>query len=276
MAVGHDNGGGFGKFTELAERWNGSTWTIVPTPNPPCTSVTCKSQGGDILYGVSCPSPTNCVGVGTMGIERWDGTRWTVQPSPNPNEPNSQDTLYGVSCSSSTACTAVGSFDQSGAGAAFTLAERWNGVKWTIQPTPNTSNSLGPPILFFSVSCPTATDCMAVGYEINEGTLNSENLTERWDGSKWSVVPDSSNANQGLAEVSCASPTDCISTGGTAVVEHWDGNKLTDQATPAPTGASQHEFGGANCGTGGCTIVGSSTISTPTKYAQYTLVEHHS
>lgn len=56
----------------LAERWNGTTWSIQHTPNPP--------QGG-ILNGVSCPSASACTAVGgssnsTTGVtlaEGWSG-----------------------------------------------------------------------------------------------------------------------------------------------------------------------------------------------------------
>jgi hypothetical protein len=39
--------------------------------------------------------------------------------------------LASVSCASATACVTVGSNQ------AATMAERWNGATWTIQPTPN-------------------------------------------------------------------------------------------------------------------------------------------
>ena len=39
------------------ERWNGTTWTIQPTPNP-------KGAHFSELKSVSCDSPTVCTAVG--------------------------------------------------------------------------------------------------------------------------------------------------------------------------------------------------------------------
>ena len=58
-----------------------------------------------------------------------------------------------------------------------TLAERWNGVHWRIQPTPllpgvgDLSN--------FSVACPAQAACIAAGGFENDGP-DAKTLTERW------------------------------------------------------------------------------------------------
>src|SRR5262249_58144572 len=41
----------------LAERWNGHTWSIQPTPNPP-------GHGFKLLNGVACTSRSSCMAVG--------------------------------------------------------------------------------------------------------------------------------------------------------------------------------------------------------------------
>jgi hypothetical protein len=66
--------------------------------------------------------------------EHWDGSRWTIRRLPVPPVPPGEEPVVlpaSVSCMSVTACVAVGS--SHGA----TLAERWNGATWTIQPAPN-------------------------------------------------------------------------------------------------------------------------------------------
>jgi hypothetical protein len=52
--------------------------------------------------------------------------------------------LIGVACTSATGCTAVGYSSPNGANlvnhpSPATLAERWNGSTWSIQPTPQPS-----------------------------------------------------------------------------------------------------------------------------------------
>ena len=55
-AVG-DYGNSSGNDVTLAERWNGSSWKIQPTPNP-------TGQAASVLSGVSCTAATACTAVG--------------------------------------------------------------------------------------------------------------------------------------------------------------------------------------------------------------------
>ena len=75
-----------GEGVNLAERWNGTSWRILRTPNPSGIA----SSG---LLGVACTSPSACVAVGasmtTAGMprpvtERWNGARWSIQATPSP------------------------------------------------------------------------------------------------------------------------------------------------------------------------------------------------
>ena len=68
-----------GAESTVAELWNGTSWAIEATPNPPGTVYA-------MLNGVSCASPTGCTAVGSFKIigtkatlaEGWDGTSWLV------------------------------------------------------------------------------------------------------------------------------------------------------------------------------------------------------
>ena len=163
----------------LAERWDGTSWSIQASANP-AGALTA------VLFGVSCPAATFCVAVGnyqnrtgrhTMFAEAWNGSSWSVLPAPPPAGAR-RSFLNGVSCTSATACTAVGSY-QTGAGQHVTLAERWNGTTWSIQPTPN-----GPAGNFLTgVSCPAPAACIAVGGS------NGAPLAEAWNGISWSIQP---------------------------------------------------------------------------------------
>jgi hypothetical protein len=89
----------------LAESWNGSRWTIVPSP--------AGSGGYNALYGLSCVNGSSCTAVGVSDagvdqtlIEAFDGSEWSTVSSPN--EGTLGDSLSGVSCSSASSCTAVG------------------------------------------------------------------------------------------------------------------------------------------------------------------------
>src|SRR5947209_6959085 len=74
-----------GNTQTLIEYWDGSTWSIIPNPNPGPVS--------DILNAVTAVSAHNVWAVGQYEvntsfntlIEHWDGTRWSVVPSPSPS-----------------------------------------------------------------------------------------------------------------------------------------------------------------------------------------------
>src|SRR5258708_15874476 len=94
----------------LIERWDGTLWTIVSSPN---TSTTDYNS----LSGVTCVSASECWAVGyyftgdnfidqTL-IERWDGTSWSIVSSPNTSTTEA-NVLLGVTCVSASECWAVG------------------------------------------------------------------------------------------------------------------------------------------------------------------------
>ena len=116
-----------------------------------------------------------------------------------------------MSCRSATTCIATGS--SGNADTEGTLAERWNGRKWAVQPTPNPAGSEGSELA--AVYCPSATACTAAGdYDNRSGT--DVTLGERWNGTKWALqsTPNPSDAEASLLTgVSCSSATACTAAG---------------------------------------------------------------
>ena len=223
----------------LAERWDGSQWSRLSIGLP-------GGATAAALQGVSCSSATACTAVGYSEdaseaveslAESWDGSSWTVEPTPSPSGSPPASWLEGVSCSSAAACTAVGTYETS-FGTERTLAERWEGGEWAIQTTQNPPGSEAWNELR-SVSCPSATACVAVGRHVQKsGTdFTPTALVERWDGTEWttqSVPQPPQNEGNGLFGVSCASPTACTAVGSNTVIgaassyaevfgERWDG-----------------------------------------------------
>jgi len=210
-AVG-ESGNPMGTTQTLTELWNGTAWSITPSPNP----------GGVVnsLTGVSCANSTACMAVGFDGTDRaadhtlaesWNGTAWSVDPSPSPT---SDSQFSGVSCPSATSCVAVGSQGDSQGMLFQTLAESWNGAAWSVVPSP----SYGPYLNFLAgVSCTGPNNCVAVGHWVTGGTPGEfRTLVETWNGVSWAFVPSPSPATFGgvwLSGVSCPGPTSCIGVG---------------------------------------------------------------
>jgi hypothetical protein len=109
----------------LAERWNGTSWTVQSAVTPEGT------EGfGDFFSSVSCSSPSACTAVGLIFTpfppftvaERWDGSTWSVQDTPV--LPGAYDIdPPAASCPTISICKLVGSYTNDGP--KVTLAEEW-------------------------------------------------------------------------------------------------------------------------------------------------------
>ncbi len=173
---GYDRGG-LGRKLPLSLHWDGTAWTIVPTPG----------TAGGLLMAVKAFASNDVWAVGDVQAPghvletvtytlHWDGTAWSVVRSPNTAA--MVNSLTGVSGLASNDLWAVGytgaSFPDSGA-----LALHWDGAAWTIVPTAVTSG--GDPL--FAVIAVTSHNVWAVG------SIAGAPLTERWNGTAWSVIP---------------------------------------------------------------------------------------
>ena len=208
--------GWFVNGVTLAEQWNGISWTIEPSPTPPGA----KLSPTDALSDVSCTSASDCTAVGQYThlahgsvplAEHWNGVNWSIEQIPLPSGAKDGEFL-GISCASMTVCIAVGDATFR-AHRSQALAERWNGVRWVIQPT--RSAGRGTHSHLFGVSCPTATVCAAVGYYTRrDGTIMP--LAERWNGTSWTIQRTARAAGgkySQLSRVSCATARVCTAVG---------------------------------------------------------------
>jgi hypothetical protein len=132
-----------------------------------------------------------------------------------------------VSCASAAACTATGYYTTGGPdGPEKTLAESWNGVRWSVVPSP--SPHRGSDSDLASVSCISAAWCTATGSSVGDQALT---LIESWNGTRWSVVPSPNRGNASyLNGVSCTSASACTATGYTNN-SHQGGRTLVESGT---------------------------------------------
>jgi RHS repeat-associated protein len=259
------------RIVTLAERWNGSAWSIQTTANP--------ASGAVELLGVSCTSSTSCTAVGKQAsgtfAERWNGTSWSISSTPNPEGTASTISLNDVSCPTSSFCLAVGSYSKS---PKKTLAERWNGSTWSVISSPNPSG--GGSAFLTDVSCPTAESCAAVGYNYLSSTgTETRTLAERWNGSEMSLQTSPNPTGKAIVQlndVSCTTSSACETVGfsQTAVVdpatgtlgEGWNGSTWAIQTTPDPEALPpESRLIGVSCPTASvCPAVGYDTTRAKT------------
>jgi len=236
-----------GAFQALAERWNGTSWAIQPTPHlaggamSALIGVACTSATGCLAVGYSSPNVFNNQSPATLA-ERWNGSTWSIQPTPSPRGAAASN-LNAASCVSRSACIAVGITSNS-RGTPLALAQRWNGHTWSIQRTPSPADGGN----LIGVSCPSRLFCLAVGGHGNPFiSVPPGTLAERWNGTRWRIQPTPNPPGGGwfLTSVSCTSPSACTAVGGrlalpgkpsATLAERWNGHTWSIQPTPNPRG----------------------------------------
>jgi hypothetical protein len=319
-AVGSFNSGG--SFKTLIEHWNGSRWSITPSPNPAGGFHTTNALGGVVAI-----TPTNAWAFGFYEkattsfrtlIEHWNGTKWSVVPSPNSG--SGENTLAAAVARSATDIWAVGYHNDPGT--RRTLTERWNGSKWAVVASPSvgtgdnflfgaaaapggpvwavgsdsvsfgqtlalrwnghawtagtTASPGGGDRFLQSVTMPAARYALAVGSDLAGSQTRA--LAERWTGSGWSVVPAASPAADynGLQSVAATSTSSAWAVGtrraspGSAfrtLSEHWNGTSWTTVASPSPGSGDDWLFGvTAVPAGGGLWAVGTTGAGTLTEF----------
>jgi hypothetical protein len=93
--------GGFSAHpTAVVEHWDGTSWTVVPSPNP-------NPQGNSLLTAVAAVSGNDVWAVGRQLLgpftEHWDGTSWSIVATPS-----GVSFLAGMAASSAGTVLAVG------------------------------------------------------------------------------------------------------------------------------------------------------------------------
>jgi hypothetical protein len=243
-AVGHYSDGS-GTST-LAERWNGTGWAELPSPNPSATY--------NWLYGVAELSSTHAWAVGAYSngaadqtlIEHWNGTSWKVVPSPDPGGATISNDLYSVAAASANNVWAVGAYSESRS-VVQTLIEHWNGSVWSHVASPDPAGS-GSENELEAVAATSASNAWAVGDYYKAAA--HEALIVHWNGSVWAAVKSKSpSPSQNLLDgVSATSSSNAwavgaYSSGGVnkTLIEHWNGVAWSAVASPN-RGASDNDL----------------------------------
>ena len=183
----------------LVEHWNGTAWSIVPSPNP-------AGSSASYLLSVSATGPNDVWAVGSTSsvsgvnalsatlVEHWNGTAWSIVPSPNVAPQRSglyvQDQLDAVVAISPTNAWASG-FSNDVASGSFlpfhTVIEHWNGASWSIVASPNLfqHNTLS------AIAANGANDVWTVGNGWTDQATGVPVATPEllhWTGSAWASV----------------------------------------------------------------------------------------
>jgi len=293
-AVGWITPAGSSTLQPLAEHFNGTSWSVVPTPKSPGSYFTRLSalSSNDVWAVGNDPSTNSGL------IEHWDGTKWSIVTNP---VSGTGGWLTSVDAIAAKNVWAVGFT------AGHSLIEHFDGSSWSVVPIslPNNSELSGvsgssandiwavghvgsvaaPEILHFngtswstvasapvpsdsslmSVSALAPNDAWAVGVSDHGNTL-----IEHFDGTSWSVVP-SPNSTAQLLSVSAVSANNVWAVGYTVdpttgleqgVTEHWDGTSWS--VLPTPSSSQNQQLRGVATDSLGDVVVVGLTFNTST------------
>ncbi|HEY4257767.1 MAG TPA: hypothetical protein VGM66_11185 [Candidatus Udaeobacter sp.] len=164
-----------GEEHNLIEHRDGTAWSVIPSPPFPNTNV-------DFMQSISAISATDIWAVGAFTIPNpegsplqtatlhWDGTNWTIVPSPSAS--TNFDVLNGVAAISSDDVSAVGGYTTT-AGPLNPLIEHWDGVSWTVFPSPTGQ----PDSELTAVAAVSSTDVWSAGGQANFSQTLIEHFT---------------------------------------------------------------------------------------------------
>jgi hypothetical protein len=259
-----------GALRPFVDQLVGHTWTATTVPFPKQTS--------SWLSGVSCPSTTTCVAVGTWSqspdpstycaapcgsgvfVDQLVGTKWTETGLPTPKgEVNPE--FNDVSCWSTSRCIAVGSFFRSGNFYGF--IETKNASIWRASSAGAPSGGAWADLA--SVDCTTASACVAVGsfQETSQLPLvETGGANGPWTAS--GPAGTSTSMWGGYNSVSCTSSTSCVAVGtdGThALVASGHLSTTAPTALTLPTGMDGVTLNAVSCPHVGVCVSGGQSFS---------------
>lgn len=210
-----------GVHRTLVEHFDGSMWSLVPSPNNPIAQ-------DDTLVSVSVYSATDAWAVGGMGSRdsqdvptrnfavHWNGSSWNEVTVPRvefgPGD-FPQQYLTGVSVNSANPNDVWVVGDVPGGirnEPTFAYAEHWNGSSWHRYWLP--SNSRFPSV--FGVAVAPDGEAWAVGGGVGQGSI------AHWDGTRWGSLPSSDSPQ--LFAVDALLPNDAWAAG--VPIEHYNGS----------------------------------------------------
>jgi hypothetical protein len=145
-----------GPISTLAAHWDGSSWSIVPSPNPGADT--------NYLYGITALGTSDVWAAGSANgrtlTVHWDGVRWDVVPSPNPTSFVSE--FKSIVAVARDDVWAVGKYAHGAE--VYMLSAHWDSSVWTIVPS---SGRVSSADYIDGVAAVSANAIWAVGHSSN-------------------------------------------------------------------------------------------------------------
>lgn len=222
-AVGWSGSNGSVDDENVAMHWDGTAWSIVPTPQPGGADV-------DRLLAVDAAGPNDVWATGFHGIYpddhsvilHWDGTAWNEVA----HDCDTQSGLTGITVVSAANVWAVGHAETC----------HYDGSSWTEVPSPQPRPEhyeIWYPLE--DVSAVSPKDVWAVGARVIQFFEYPEfqSFAEHWDGTEWTRVVNMPGTH--LYGVEAVSAHDVWAVGTDSygpLIVHFDGSAWSEVPTP--------------------------------------------
>lgn len=222
----------------LAMRWDGTTWSITPTPNP--------SSSLNILDGVVALASDDAIAVGGYNSAggstepltlRWNGVEW--RRSADLDFPNGAE-FFAIDAAGPDEVWAVGArFEGAPGPSVVTLAARLGGDSWEVVPSLFVGDASNR---FLDVGIVAPDDVWAVGFWNSYGSAVFHILIAHFDGEEWRVVEvQDPSVDAQLSGVAAIAPDDVWAVGDRndiagegqePLIMHWDGGAWSVSPLP--------------------------------------------
>ena len=266
---------GQGNTNQVIEHYNGSKWSIFPGPafqqgdQPSLESLTAISPGDMWAGGFILTNGGQSL---FPLFEHFDGSKWTALETQFQGA-----TIFGISAAATNDVWAVGNV-----GVSTTFTEHWDGMTWTVVPSPSPGAAKGGSDILNGVVAFAPNDVWAAGTSMPGPTpppplLDTPTITliEHFDGTNWRVVPSPSvgphsqfQSNQ-LWGITAVSANDIWAFGSyfaadgseqqSTLVLHWNGTIWKIVPSPNPVNSNFRAdilFGGTVIPQGDLWLVG--------------------
>jgi hypothetical protein len=245
-AVGYVYDPTTGIESNLAEHWNGKTWTRVLVPPPPEPPEAVFSGG---LDAVAVHSTTDAWVIGgdndgfVSQVAHWNGKRWSQVSFPAALKYDGSPYPYTLSSVSIVSADSVWAVGYGGPGPSAVIMH-WNGKTWAQVRAPATNGYQ----YLLDATVISADDAWAAGYEeIPSSGYSPVALTLHWNGKKWAGTPapapvgegdaEAINSVEGIAGVAGATASGIWAAGnfnqGFPYIIRWNGKKWASSPVPS-------------------------------------------
>ena len=236
------------EFRPLAMRWDGSAWSIVPTPCPaPSWNVDCglsdvDAFSSDYVVAVGDHYHPQEAGQETFVLE-WNGSQWEQLASPT--QPNGSGSFFGaVEVLAENDFWAVGFWaGVDFVGSTAPLAAHWNGSDWEVFQPP-----IDPELFSFewnslsSLSVLAPDDIWAAGGHLSAFFPHYPYIVH-YDGGSWEIFePRPDPLYRGVSDIHALAPDDVWVSidkpdaadpiSSELVFLHYDGSSWTESPSP--------------------------------------------